>query len=68
MTTAEQMQAMTTRIVAEALDIVRAEAEQREEADRMRWETEWARERLREMDESPEMPGPGYDAQMRPLR
>jgi hypothetical protein len=38
MTTADQMQALTTRIVAEALDIVRAEAEQRAEADEARRE------------------------------
>jgi len=65
MTTAEQMQSMTTRIVAEALEVLRAEAEQREEADRMRRIAEWARE----MDQSPEMPcWPMYDAQTRPIR
>ncbi len=38
MTTTEQMQQLTTRIVQEALDIVRAEAEERATADEARRE------------------------------
>jgi len=75
MTMEEDMSAMTTRIIDEALEILRAEAEQRETADRLRQlcddtvdAAESARDRLREMDQSPEMPSWGYDQWTRPLR
>lgn len=71
MTTVEQMQAMTDRIIAEALEVVRAEAEQREVADHLRRTCDAAAEaaRLARLAYgSPEMPGPGYDVTTRPIR
>jgi hypothetical protein len=63
-----QMEAMTARVIRESLDIVRAEAESRETADRLRRVCDEAVAARRALLDSPEMPAPGYDAQTRLVR
>lgn len=74
MTTPEQVSRMTTRIVNEALDIVRTEAAWREIASRVysvpqeaAEAAKAARERLQAIGDSPEMPAVGWDQWTRPL-